>query len=247
MFEKILYSLKPFFITKINDVLFKYDARYKALAIKLETILEANFGKLEINIKEYFQENSKLQEDFKKLNKSQQEFVLSSMEVNLNSEEVDNPIDQFIQSDIFKLSIKPYFDADKNLSRRILSAKSSVEWFKKVYDIELDNYINKKEVNISMLEDYKSIILEQVDKLFDQFEESISIFFVHAYKEHRVNLIKNPQITSEKLGLLHSNLNNILLLLKKKENAVLYKLFFSCISDILSENISLLTKKKKSS
>jgi len=245
MFEKIFEGLKPFLIWKYNDLLFKYDDKYKAILSEIDHIFKNNFFIIEDNVKQYFKKNEKLQQEINNQPENIRKIILNLKNSNFEEsiEFYDKMENQFKENPLVNIFCEKYILNDNILMNSYENFKNSVLWFKKVYNEELLGFYSWKEVNISSLELHKKIVINSLKSLLELWDKKIAIMFQNIYKDFISYFIKNPNIDSAKLENLHKSLNTIYDNLRKKENFKIYIFLEDYIEKCFSDMINLIIKK----
>lgn len=245
MLNKIFDLLKPFFIWNYNNLLFKYDDKYKAISSEIDNIFKSNFYIIEDNVKKYFKNNKKLQKELNNQPDNIKNKILSFQDYNFEQsiEFFDKTEENFKDNFLVKLFFKKYISDDYNLLNSFDNFKNSILWFRKVYDEELWNFYSWKIINIKSLELHKKILINSLKNLLELWDEKISIIFQNIYKDFIPYFISNPNIDSIKLENLHKSLNTVYENVIKKENFKIYIFLEDYIEKCFSDMINLLIKK----
>lgn len=242
---KIINLLKPFIIWRYNNLLFKYDSKYKAISSEIDNIFKNNFFILEDNIKNYFKNNIKIQNEITKQPDSIKKYLIKFKNFDFDKySEIDEKIQIQIKENIFlKLFIEKYITSDKKIINLFKKFENSILWFRSVFDLELANFYSWKKVNSSSLELHKKIILNSLHNLLLEADKKIYFIINNLYIDFFPHFIKNPNIDSIKLENLHQSINQIYENTIKKENFNIYIYLEDYIEKSLSDIITLLVKK----
>lgn len=244
MIDKIFELLKPFMIWKYHDLLFKHDKRYKAIFSEIDNIFNDNFYILKDNVKNYIKSNKDLQKEFKKLPKDIKTGLIKYGDVWPEFFDNDNNLlDSIENNDLFKMYILPYFKNNKKFMLSLTNFEDSVLWFRKVYLLELDNLYNWVQVNYKILDTHKKIIINNINKLLENFESIIPVIIIWLYKTFIYFLITSSSISSKQLKNIHKTINTVLEKTSKKENFKIYIYLEDYIESSLTGFIQLISNK----
>lgn len=245
MIEQILKLLKPFFIWKYNDLLFKYDDKYKAISSEINNIFKNNFFILENNVKNYFNNNKKLQKQIKKQPENIQKYLIEFKSYDFEKYiELDEKIQKKINENfLIKLFIEKYILNDKKLVELYKNFENSILGFRKVFDTELEKFYSWEKINSNTLKLHKKIILNTLNNLLSYSDNKIYFVVQNLYQDFLPYILKNKNIDSKKLKNLHNSINEIYENIIKKENFKMYIYLEDYIKKCLDDIILLINQK----
>jgi hypothetical protein len=138
----------------------------------------------------------------------------------------------------------PYFINNKKFMLSLTNFEDSLLWFRKVYLLELDNFYNWVHVNFKILDTHKKIVVKNINKLIENFENIIPLITIWLYKNFLYFLITSSSISSKQLRIIHKTINTILEKTANKENFKIYIYLEDYIENSLTGFINLISKRE---